>query len=211
MTEAEIEQFVAELMDCRIDGSFDDEEKQFVAELMDCWIDGSFDDEEKPEVRLQRRVDALALRHGCSEEQAQQWLSEEAESTGQQTERRRQDDEELLALLDGPFRVLRDNTFSDPDRLLVWDKQAKPVIQSLTFDEATKKYECGGYSSQWAPEDLDRIKEEKHRCISETYLANVFHETGIEGGDIACGTPVLIINSNPLLGHTWKEVKAHPD
>lgn len=41
----------------------------------------------------------------------------------------------LAALLDGPFRRLRDDNHIDPHRILVWDEQQQPVIQALTILE----------------------------------------------------------------------------
>ena len=41
----------------------------------------------------------------------------------------------LAALLEGPFRRLRDDNHIDPHRILVWDQQQQPVIQALTILE----------------------------------------------------------------------------
>ena len=198
LTDIDFEELINELMNAEITNNFSDEEDK----------EG---EEEELRGRLQRRVDDLVLKHGCSENQARQWLDEKAESPAQQTERTRQEDEELLALLDGPFKVLRDETFPDPDRLLVWDKQTQPVIQALTFKEVTTKYKCGGVGSQWSQEDLEVIEHLKRQCIADTFLAYTFHDTKIDSQDTACGTPALIISNNPLVSFSWKEVKAFPD
>ena len=49
----------------------------------------------------------------------------------------------LAALLDGPFRRLRDDNHIDPHRILVWDEQQQPVIQALTILELLGRHPCG--------------------------------------------------------------------
>ena len=105
---------------------------------------------------------------GADLEEAKDWVVEFASWTSNEEENKEAEDEELLDLLDGPFKVLRDNTFADPDRLLVWDRQEEPVVQALTFEEATERYPCGGPRSQWAQEDLETLKELKGECFSQS-------------------------------------------
>jgi len=114
--------------------------------------------------------------------------------------------EELLALMDGPFQVLRDDTFPDPDRLLVYDPEATPVVQALTFDEATARYPCGGYSSRWCPADLDEIKKEKRQCLAETLDSYARDDKG-ETGNLPCSTPCLVVRGASF-PHSWVTIKA---
>jgi hypothetical protein len=46
----------------------------------------------------------------------------------------------LAALLDGPFRRLRDTNHVDPHRILVWDQTRQPVIQAMTILELLGRY-----------------------------------------------------------------------
>jgi hypothetical protein len=112
----------------------------------------------------------------------------------------------LLALMDGPFQVLRDDTFPDPDRILVYDPEATPVVQALTFDEATAKYPCGGYGSLWCPADLDEIKKEKRKCLAETLDSYARDEQG-KTEDLVCGTPCLVVRGASF-PHSWVTIKA---
>jgi len=112
----------------------------------------------------------------------------------------------LLALLDGPFQVLRYDTFPDPDRILVYDPEAKPVVQALTFDEATARYPCGGYSSRWCPADLEEIKKEKRKCLAETLDSYARDDQG-ETGNLPCSTPALVIRGRSF-PHSWVVIKA---
>ena len=49
----------------------------------------------------------------------------------------------LAALLDGPFRRLRDTNHLDPHSILVWDRHRQPAIQAVTFLELISRYPCG--------------------------------------------------------------------
>ena len=49
----------------------------------------------------------------------------------------------LAALLDGPFRRLRDDNHIDEHRILVWDEQQQPVIEALPILELLGRYPCG--------------------------------------------------------------------
>lgn len=46
----------------------------------------------------------------------------------------------LAALLDGPFRRLRDHNHIDPLRIQVWDLQEKPVIPPRQLDHSGTRY-----------------------------------------------------------------------
>jgi hypothetical protein len=165
-------------------------------------------EEEEPEEPYAGLVEALVTKYSCSPEQALAWVAESNETLGEQTKRKRQDDEELLALLDGPFKVLRDDTFSDPDRVLVWDKAAVPVVQALTFEEAMARYQCGGAGSQWSPEDVDKIKVEKRLCLGLTLDSYAAQEAGVTSGELECASPCLFVSGNPLDAHRWVTVKS---
>ena len=112
---------------------------------------------------------------------------------------------ELLALLDGPFSELRDDTFPDPDSLLVYDPEAAPLVQSLTFDETTTRYKCG-LGGRWVPEDLERIKKAKRQCLQETLDSYYRHDHG-ESENLVCSTPCLVIRGKNF-PHSWVTVKA---
>lgn len=115
--------------------------------------------------------------------------------------------EELLALLDGPFKTLRDDTFPDPDRLLIYDPEAKPVVQALTFDEAAARYKCGGAGSRWTPECLAEIKKDKRQCLQETLDSYHLRDQGDEDNDLPCSTPCFVIRGQQF-PHSWVVVKA---
>jgi hypothetical protein len=118
--------------------------------------------------------------------------------------------EELLALLDGPFKVLRDDTLPDPDRLLVYDPKAAPVIQALSFEQVTTRYKCGGVGSRWSPECLAEIKKVKRECLQETLDSCWRRDQGDESEYLPCGTPCLVVRGRNF-PHAWVVVKAHID
>jgi hypothetical protein len=186
-------------------------------QLLDELLNGiDLEDEESeveeldPEAAVEKQVLELVEKHGCSPEQGLEWLLQSVETQGQVTERQRAENEELLALCDGPFRVLRDDTFIDPERLLVWDRKAEPVVQALTFDEATDRYQCGGRESLWSRGDLDIIKTEKRKCLGETLESYADLENPSSTGILMCATTCLIVSNNPLVPHRWCVVKARP-
>jgi hypothetical protein len=155
----------------------------------------------------QERLVAELLAQGSTEKDAEEWVKEFCDYTANELDRLTEDNEELLALLDGPFRTLRDDTQPDPERLLVWDREATPSVQALTFEEATERYKCGGVGSRWAPEDLEAVKEAKRECLEETLSSYAKQETdpNYEG---LCSTPALVVSNNPLKAHRWAVVKA---
>ncbi len=72
----------------------------------------------------------------------------------------------LAALLDGPFRRLRDDNHIDPHRILVWDQQQQPVIQALTILELLGRYPCGDdEETQWCADDLLAILQRKRDLL----------------------------------------------
>jgi hypothetical protein len=115
--------------------------------------------------------------------------------------------EQLLgALLDGPFRRLRDDNHIDPHRILVWDQQQQPVIQALTILEVLGRYPCGDVEdAQWSADDLLAILQRKRDLLRRSLVA---HDIAGEQNDAepTCGTVVLIINPNPQEPHHWVAV-----
>ena len=164
------------------------------------------DDDDELERSQAELVDEL-VDQGSSPEDAEEWVQAFSNYTANELEQLTADNEELLALLDGPFKVLRDDTFPDATRLLVWDRQATPSLQALTFDEATERYPCGGKGSQWAPEDLHAVKEEKAKCLEET-LASYAKQEKDPTYEGLCSTPVLVVSQTPLRAHRWCVTKA---
>lgn len=188
----------------------DDELDQLLEELLGYQTVEEGVEEIDPEAVVEKQVLELVEKHGCSTEQGLEWLLQSVETLGQVTERQRAENEELLALCDGPFRVLRDDTFIDPERLLVWDRNAEPVVQSLTFEEATDHYQCGGRESLWSRGDLDIIKTEKRKCLGETLESYADLENPSSTGTLMCATTCLIVSNNPLVPHRWCVIKARP-
>ncbi len=102
----------------------------------------------------------------------------------------------LAALLDGPFRRLRDTNHVDPHRILVWDQQRQPVIQAVTILELLGRYPCGdAEEAQWCADDLLEILQRKRDLLRMSLVA---HDIADERKDAepTCGTVVLIINPN---------------
>lgn len=114
----------------------------------------------------------------------------------------------LAALLDGPFRQLRDDNHIDPHRILVWDQQCEPVIHALPILDLLGQYPCGtGEDAQWSAEDLLAILTSKRDLLR---MSQVAHEISDQLADSepTCGTVVLIINPDRSGPHRWVEVKA---
>jgi hypothetical protein len=114
----------------------------------------------------------------------------------------------LVALLDGPFRRLRDDNHIDPHSILVWDRQRQPAIQAVTFLELLSRYPCGEETgTQWSGQDLVEILREKHELLRRSLVAQ---EIAAERGEAqpACSTVVLTINPDPDLPHSWSVVQA---
>lgn len=118
-----------------------------------------------------------------------------------------QSNELLLSLLDGPFKVLRDDNHIDPTSLLVWDTLSQPVIQAIEFPELLRLYPCGRSGAQWMPDDYVAILQEKWDQYRKSVAS---HEISDDAPTLTpmCGTVVLIVNPNPLLPHRWVSVNA---
>jgi hypothetical protein len=113
----------------------------------------------------------------------------------------------LAALLDGPFRRLRDDNHVDPHRILVWDQQQQqPVIQAMTILELLGRYPCGDdEEAQWCGDDLLEILQRKRDLLRMSLVA---HDIAgeLDDAEPTCGTVVLIINPNPEQPHSWTAV-----
>lgn len=181
-------------------------------ELLETLVNGEDVDEEKAAAlelaKAQARLAEELVAQGSTPEDAKEWVAEFSSYTANELDHLTEDNEEFLALADGPFKVLRDDTFPDPDRLLVWDRQATPSVQSLTFDEATERYQCGGEGSRWVPEDLQAVKDAKAECLEETLRSYAKQEADPDYEGL-CSTPALVVSPNPLRAHRWCVVKAY--
>jgi hypothetical protein len=181
---------------------------------LDCLLDELLDDEEGPEgteselAESQERLVAELVAQGTTEQDAREWVAEFSDYTTNELDRLREDNDELLALLDGPFKTLLDDTYPDPERLLVWDRTATPSVQALTFTEATERYKCGGVGSRWAPEDLEAVRAAKRECLEETLSSYAKQEADPDYEGL-CSTPALVVSNNPLRAHRWAVVKAY--
>ena len=179
-------------------------------ELLDELLDGDGGGEESDSelAEAQKRLVDELVAQGSTPEDAQEWVAEFSSYTANEIDILAADNDELLALLDGPFKVLRDDTFIDPDRLLVWDRKATPSVQAMTFEEAVARYQCGGDGSQWVPGDLEEVKAAKQEALGETRdtYSKRDADPDYEG---LCGTPALFISNNSLLAHRWSVVKAY--
>jgi hypothetical protein len=112
----------------------------------------------------------------------------------------------LAALLDGPFRRLRDDNHIDPHRILVWDEQQQPVIQSLTILELLGRYPCGdAEGAQWSADDLLAILQRKRDLLRMSLVAHDIADE-LDDADPTCGTVVLIINTDRREAHRWTAV-----
>ena len=192
----------------------DTDDLSWLDDLIDELMNGedSEDTEEEKEAALdlakaQERLAEELVAQGSTEHDAKEWVVEFSSYTANELDHLTEDNEEFLALADGPFKVLRDDTFPDPDRLLVWDRQATPSVQSLTFDEVTERYQCGGEGSRWVPEDLQAVKDAKAECLEETLSSYAKQEKDPDFEGL-CSTPALVVSNNPLTAHRWSVVKA---
>ena len=112
----------------------------------------------------------------------------------------------LLALLDGPFKPLRDDNHVDPYSILVWDRSCTPVIEAVEILELLGRYPCGGLS-QWAPSDFVEILNEKHDLYLQSIASHAISDKYPEITPV-CGTVVLIISGQPGQPHRWISLRA---
>jgi len=116
-------------------------------------------------------------------------------------------DELLLALLDGPFKQVRDDNHVDPHSILVYDRSREPLIDAVEILVVLARYPCQGVNSQWNTNDVVGILQEKHNQYRKSMAS---HEISDEETSMtpACGTVVLIINQNQNQPHRWVGISA---
>lgn len=116
-------------------------------------------------------------------------------------------DELLLALLDGPFKRVRDDNHVDPYAILVWDSARSPVIEAVEILELLGRYPCGGEGCQWSPEDLLAILSEKRNQYRKSIAS---HSISDDDPSIspACGTVLLVVNPKQGRPHRWVGISA---
>ena len=112
----------------------------------------------------------------------------------------------LAAMLDGPFRRLRDDNHIDPHRILVWDEQQQPVIQALSILELLGRYPCGdAEEAQWCGDDLLAILQRKRDLLRTSLVAHDIADE-LDEAEPTCGTVVLIINPDRQEPLRWTAV-----
>lgn len=132
------------------------------------------------------------------------WSTNTTRSTALSLEDR---DEELMALLDGPFKRVRDDNHVDPHAILVWDRSRIPVIEAVGILDLLGRYPCGGPESQWGASDFLEILIEKRNQYRKSIAS---HDISDDDPEItpACGTVVLIASDDPSRGHSWAVINA---
>ena len=116
-------------------------------------------------------------------------------------------DELLLALLDGPFKRVRDDNHVDPHAILVWDSARSPVIEAVEILELLGRYPCGGEGCQWSPEDLVAILSEKRNQYRKSIASHAISDDDPSIGP-ACGTVLLVVSPTPGKPHRWVGISA---
>lgn len=105
-------------------------------------------------------------------------------------------EEDLLDLLDGPFKNLRDTNHVDPYSVLVYDAEQEPVLQALDFVAVAERYPVGvgGY---WSAEDLGKLVGDKATAYKQSVVA---HEVSDELPSAAplCATVLLAVRGRGL-------------
>jgi hypothetical protein len=119
-------------------------------------------------------------------------------------------DELLLALLDGPFKRVRDDNHVDPCSILVYDDSRQPIVQAVAILEVLSLYPCKDSGTQWSPRDFVKILQEKRNQYRKSMTA---HEISDEDSNATpvCGSVVLIINQNTKQPHRWVAISALVD
>jgi hypothetical protein len=109
---------------------------------------------------------------------------------------------ELMALLSGPFAEVKERNHLEADRILVWDRQRKPLIESVPLHELPLRYPCGGPEDGWNLEDLGKMTMKKGVLYRQSVVA---HELSDEDPTArpTCGSVVLIAGQWPEETHRW--------
>ena len=116
-------------------------------------------------------------------------------------------DELLLALIDGPFKRVRDDNHVDPHAILVWDSTRSPVIEAVEILELLGRYPCGGDGCQWSPQDLVAILSEKRNQYRKSMASHAISDDDPLITP-ACGTVVLVISPERGRPHRWVGISA---
>ncbi len=116
-------------------------------------------------------------------------------------------EELLLALLNGPFKRIRDENHVDPYSILVYDEGQQPMIQAVEFLDLLGRYPCQEINTQWNPRDFVRILEEKRNQYRKSMASHDISEEDSTTTPV-CGTVVLLVNKNPKLPHRWVSINA---
>jgi hypothetical protein len=116
-------------------------------------------------------------------------------------------DRMLAALLDGPYKNLRDDNHVDPHSILVWDRDREPEIAAVDFLDLLALYPCGGRGSQWSPRDFTEILEEKRDLYRMSVASHAISDDDPEITP-ACGTVLLIISQYPRKPHRCVRITA---
>lgn len=116
--------------------------------------------------------------------------------------REAQEDEELAALLDGPFQTVRDQNHVEADCVLVWDRSRHPVLESVPFHELTLRYPCGGKGDGWDLCALGKVVRAKGTLYRESTAAHDLSEEDPTATPL-CGTVVFIARTAEEAAHRW--------
>lgn len=105
-------------------------------------------------------------------------------------------EDDLLDLLDGPFKNLRDTNHVDPYSVLVYDAAQQPVLQALDFVAVVERYPhgVGGY---WSAEDLGNLVGEKATAYKQSLVAHEVSDERPEATPL-CATVLLAVRGRGL-------------
>jgi hypothetical protein len=114
--------------------------------------------------------------------------------------------EELLALLDEPFRELRDNNHLR-DAVLVWDTSKTPQVFEVPVLELPFVLPLGGKGTRWVVENYGQVVEAKANLLRQSKVA---HELADEDPTATpqCGTVVVVVPPETSQPYRWAEVKS---
>ena len=121
--------------------------------------------------------------------------------------REEQEDEELLALLSGPFAAVRDQNHVEAAEVLVWDRHREPVIQSVPLHELTLRYPCSAPEDGWTMEDLGKVVRAKGMLYRQSVVAHELSDEDPTASPV-CGTVVFIARATEGGRHRWVLEKA---
>ena len=117
------------------------------------------------------------------------------------------ENELMLALLDGPFKRLRDDNHVDPHSILVYDRSRQPVMEAVPFLDLLGRYPCAESGAQWSPRDVVKILKEKRNQYRKSVASHDISDED-QRATPACGTVVLIIQQDRKRPHRWLGISA---